>query len=42
VAFLRGQPFEVKVDTGETMVTPENMNQPEIQRLLFPPIKDYL
>jgi ribose transport system substrate-binding protein len=42
VAFLRGQPFEVKVDTGETMVTPENMNQPEIQRLLFPPVKDYL
>jgi len=42
VAFLRGQEFEVKVDTGETLVTPENMSRPEIQRLLFPPIKDYL
>ncbi len=42
VAYLRGQPFEAKVDTGETLVTPDNMNQPGIQRLLFPPIKDYL
>lgn len=42
VAFLRGQKFDMRVDTGETLVTPENMNQPEIQRLLFPPIKNYL
>jgi len=42
VAFLRGQPYEAKVDTGETLVTPENMKRPDIQRLLFPPIKDYL
>jgi len=42
VAFLRGQKFDVKVDTGETLVTPKNMNHPEIQRLLFPPVRDYL
>jgi ribose transport system substrate-binding protein len=42
VAFLRGQKFDMRVDTGETLVTPKNMNRPEIQRLLFPPIKDYL
>ena len=36
VACLRGQPFETRIDTGVFLATPENMNQPEIRRLLVP------
>jgi ribose transport system substrate-binding protein len=42
VDHLRGKPVERRVDTGATMVTPENMNQPEVQRLLHPPLAQYL
>ena len=37
VQHLEKQPVELKVSTGEAMVTPENMNDPEIKPLLFPP-----
>jgi ribose transport system substrate-binding protein len=36
VAYLRGQPYERITDTGVVLATPENMNQPEIRRLLVP------
>ncbi|MEW5902641.1 MAG: substrate-binding domain-containing protein, partial [Acidobacteriota bacterium] len=36
VAYLRGEPYEKYIDTGVFMATPENMNQPEIMRLLKP------
>jgi ribose transport system substrate-binding protein len=36
VAHLRGLPYEKYLDTGVLMATPENMNQPEIHRLLVP------
>jgi ribose transport system substrate-binding protein len=36
VAHLRGAPFEGRIDTGVYLATPENMNQPEIRRLLVP------
>jgi ribose transport system substrate-binding protein len=36
VAYLRGAPFESRIDTGVYLATPENMNQPEIRRLLVP------
>jgi ribose transport system substrate-binding protein len=39
---LQGKPVEKRVDTGVTMVTPENMNLPETQELLHPPIEKYL
>lgn len=39
---LRGQPVEKRVDTGVTLVTAENMEQPEIQALLHPPLDQYL
>jgi ribose transport system substrate-binding protein len=42
IAHIRGQKIEEQVDTGETLVTGENMDKPEIRRLLFPPVKDYL
>jgi ribose transport system substrate-binding protein len=37
VKHLEKEPVEPKVSTGETMVTPENMNAPEIKPLLTPP-----
>jgi ribose transport system substrate-binding protein len=37
VKYLEKQPFETKVSTGETLVTPRNMNDPEVARLIHPP-----
>ena len=37
VKHLEKQPVEPKVSTGETLVTPENMNDPEIAKLIHPP-----
>jgi len=42
VEHLQGKPVEKRIDTGVTMVTPENMNAPEIQALLHPPLDQYL
>jgi len=36
VAVLKGQPVEKRIDTGVTVVTKENMNTPEVQKLLNP------
>ena len=37
VKHLEKQPLEAKISTGETLVTPENMDQPEIAALIHPP-----
>ena len=42
VASIQKQPFEKRVDTGETLVTKENMEQPEIKELLAPDLKKWL
>jgi ribose transport system substrate-binding protein len=42
VKHLRGEKVEKRVDTGVVLVTPENMNQPEIKDLLYPPLDKYL
>jgi len=42
VAHLNHQPIEKRVDTGETLVTRENMDQPEIKELLSPDLKKWL
>lgn len=42
VARLRAQPFEKHVDTGVTLVTPETLDQPNMQALLSPPLAKYL
>ncbi|HEX3719246.1 MAG TPA: substrate-binding domain-containing protein [Verrucomicrobiae bacterium] len=42
VQHLEGQKVERRIDTGVVLVTPENMNQPEIKDLLQPPIDKYL
>jgi ribose transport system substrate-binding protein len=42
VARLRGQPFEKHIDTGVTLVTPENLDQPDMQAVINPPVAKYL
>jgi ribose transport system substrate-binding protein len=42
VEHLQGKAVEKRIDTGVTMVTPDNMNAPEIQTLLHPPLGQYL
>ena len=41
VAHIRQQPFEKKIDTGVTMVTPETLDRPEVQDIIHPPIDKY-
>ncbi len=36
VASLRGEPYQAAIDTGVFLATPENMNEPEVRRLLVP------
>jgi ribose transport system substrate-binding protein len=42
VEHLQGKPVEKRIDTGVTLVTPDNLNSPEIQTLLHPPLNEYL
>lgn len=42
VQHLQGQSVEKRVDTGATLVTPDNLNNENIQKLLFPPLDEYL
>lgn len=42
VKHLRGEKVEPRIDTGVHVVTPENMDQPEIKELLYPPLDKYL
>ncbi len=42
VAHLQGKPIEKRVDTGVTLVTPANLDSAESQRLLHPPLDQYL
>ncbi|MGB9863283.1 MAG: substrate-binding domain-containing protein [Candidatus Saccharicenans sp.] len=42
VDYLEGRPVEKRIDTGVTVATPDNMDEPEIKRLLEPDIKKYV
>jgi ribose transport system substrate-binding protein len=42
VKYLEGQKVERRIDTGVMLVTPENMNQPDVKELLHPPFDKYL
>ncbi|HEV8659177.1 MAG TPA: substrate-binding domain-containing protein [Thermoanaerobaculia bacterium] len=42
VDHLQGKPIEKRVDTGVTLITPQNLNAPESQQLLHPPLQQYL
>src|SRR5438445_4633865 len=37
--YLLGKSVEKRIDTGVTMVTPDNLNTPEIQTLVHPPLE---
>ena len=39
---LRGEKLDKRIDTGVALVTPENMNEPQIKELLYPPLAHYL
>jgi ribose transport system substrate-binding protein len=42
VDHLSGKPVQKRLATSVMMVTPENIDQPEIKRLLHPPLDQYL
>jgi len=42
VAYLRGEEIEKRIDTGVAIATPENVNDPEIRRLLYLDFSQYL
>lgn len=42
VKYLRGEKVEKRIDTGVALVTPENMNEPGIKELIYPPLDKYL
>jgi ribose transport system substrate-binding protein len=42
IAHLRNQPVEKRIDTGVTLVTPENMDEPAMKELTNPPVDKYL
>ena len=42
VDHLLGKPVEKRVDTGVTLITPANLDAPESQTLLHPPLETYL
>ena len=39
---LKGEKVEPRIDTGATLVTQENLDQPEIQELVLPDLKKWL
>jgi hypothetical protein len=39
---LLGRPVHNKIDTGVMLVTKDNMQKPEVQTLLHPPLDQYL
>ena len=42
VAYLNGKPVEKMIDTGVTMATPENMDEPEVKALLMHDFSHYM
>jgi len=40
--YLLGKPVEKRIDTGVTLITPQNLDEPRSKELLFPPIDQYL
>src|SRR2546423_6064048 len=42
VESLQGKMVDKRIDTGVTMITPENLDAPETQALLHPPLDQYL
>jgi ribose transport system substrate-binding protein len=42
VSFLKGKPVDKRIDTGSTLVTRDNLDQPEIKALVSPDLKTWL
>ena len=42
VDHLQGKQVEKRIDTGVTLITPENLDDPQSQELLHPPLDQYL
>ena len=42
VEHLQGKKVEKRIDTGVVLATAENMEQPEVKELLYPPLEKYL
>jgi ribose transport system substrate-binding protein len=42
VQHLQGEKVEPRIDTGVHIITPENMDQPEMKDLLHPPFEKFL
>ena len=42
VDHLQGKKVAAKIDTGVFLVTPANINEPEMQKLIKPPLDEYL
>ena len=42
VKYLRGEKVEKRIDTGVSLITRDNMGQPAMKELLYPPIDKYL
>jgi ribose transport system substrate-binding protein len=42
IKHLQGEKVENRIDTGVVLVTPDNMEQPAIKELLYPPLDKYL
>ncbi|HEY2976313.1 MAG TPA: substrate-binding domain-containing protein [Pyrinomonadaceae bacterium] len=42
VDYLQNKPVEKRIDTGVTLITPENLHAPETAELLHPPLDRYL
>jgi ribose transport system substrate-binding protein len=42
VDHLQGKKVPEKIDTGVFLITPENMNEPEMQKLIKPPLDEFL
>ena len=42
VDYLQGRQVPAKIDTGVYLITPENMDTPEMVALIKPPLAEYL
>lgn len=42
VKVIKGEKVEPRIDTGVTLITPDNVNTPAMQTLLNPPVDQYL
>jgi ribose transport system substrate-binding protein len=42
VDHIQGKKVPTKIDTGVFLITAENMNEPEMQKLIKPPLDEYL